>query len=242
MVLIELTLTSIEFSNKLKEFEYNFSFSWVKKVFYQWSFINKVIERRSILKFRYSNVVYYFEYCFAIYNYLLNFPMDKLKYLDEYHFVFKQMYRNKGWNLKTTLNITLLTSLQHNNPLTFTYRYNTNNQFTFLETIYSFINDKFLVSGDVLICDNAFIHTGLNIYENLMYLLFSNNIYIVFLPAYSPELNLCELVFSFVKQFIRTNRFNNESLINSIYRVCSKINHNMMINFYKKCIFKKDFL
>jgi transposase len=84
---------------------------------------------------------------------------------------------------------------------------------------------------------------GINYFFILIYFYFIlNRIYsliyigidIVFLPAYSPELNPCELVFGFVKNRIR--RSNIESLFDEVLLAFDAVKIEM-INFYKKCIY-----
>jgi transposase len=60
----------------------------------------------------------------------------------------------------------------------------------------------YLKSGDILVCDNAAIHAGAEILADLIELIHLNNIELRFLPAYSPEFNLAELVFEFIKWWL----------------------------------------
>jgi transposase len=60
-----------------------------------------------------------------------------------------------------------------------------------------------LQDGDLLIVDNATVHFGEGSRDELLRLLMDNSIQYLFIPTYSPELNPCELVFSFIKKHIR---------------------------------------
>jgi hypothetical protein len=65
----------------------------------------------------------------------------------------------------------------------------------------------------------------------------------VFLPAYSPELNPCELVFAQVKRYIRSHRDGiNAPLIDLIVQAFESVTIDNIINYYTKCIFVKEIL
>jgi transposase len=68
----------------------------------------------------------------------------------------------------------------------------------------------------------------------------SLGIEIVYLPAYSPELNPCELVFGFVKNRIRKLRI--DCLFDEVISSFDAMSIEMMINFYAKCIYPKEVL
>lgn len=63
-----------------------------------------------------------------------------------------------------------------------------------------------MVAGDILICDNATIHTAADAMSMMEEILRTADIKLVFLPTYSPELNPCELVFAGVKKHLRENK------------------------------------
>jgi transposase len=64
---------------------------------------------------------------------------------------------------------------------------------------------------------------------------------LVFLPAYSPELNPCELVFGEVKGVIRNNSFG-YNLVDEIITQFSNVPHAHILNYYRKCIFPRELL
>jgi transposase len=63
-----------------------------------------------------------------------------------------------------------------------------------------------------LVVDNAAVYTGKDFAEVLDDILVFFQVRLAFLPAYSPELNPCELVFSLIKQDIR-NLMGGEELL-----------------------------
>lgn len=148
--------------------------------------------------------------------------MNKIKFLDEAHFASrKDLCRLKGLskigepvivvqngNINDRASVTILTSWipegDPTPPLTIDIRKKTNNQFTFLAFICYCLRTQKLDAGDILVMDNARIHTGRHIFETLELLLNLAGVQLVFLPAYSPELNPCELVFQASKMDARS--------------------------------------
>ena len=62
-----------------------------------------------------------------------------------------------------------------------------------------------LADGDILVLDNACVHTANEIIPHAQALVDSVGARIVFLPTYSSELDPCELVFGCLKTFLRNN-------------------------------------
>ncbi len=66
---------------------------------------------------------------------------------------------------------------------------------------------------------------------------------LVFLPAYSPELNPCELVFAQVKQMVRKARGESiQSVLDQIILAFASVDVVTVMNYYMKCIFPKGVL
>jgi len=94
---------------------------------------------------------------------------------------------------------------------------------------------RVLVAGDHLVLDNASIHKAAEIIDTLTAVLDRFSVTIIFLPAYSPELNPCELVFAQVKSYLRRNRGSGsfaDELIDS-FRTVSYLN---VVRYYDKCL------
>jgi transposase len=88
-----------------------------------------------------------------------------------------------------------------------------------------------------LIVDNAAVHYGTDIYEIVIFALESVGAKLIFLPAYSPELNPCELCFAIVKQYIRRRLLNQDIPIwAKVIFAISKISTEMLEHFYFHCI------
>jgi transposase len=66
---------------------------------------------------------------------------------------------------------------------------------------------------------------------------------LVFLPAYSPELNPCELVFSQVKGMIKNLRGEGRhSIFDQIALSFNSVSLDNVFNYYRKCIHPKGIL
>lgn len=103
--------------------------------------------------------------------------------------------------------VTAFTQLDESCPVIISSgRKDSNNQLDFIAFLLQLIEGGHLVTGDTLVIDNVSVHTGLETIDILYDLLKSANVKLVFLPTYSPELNLIELVFMWVKRNIRENR------------------------------------
>lgn len=60
---------------------------------------------------------------------------------------------------------------------------------------------------------------------------------LVFLPAYSPELNPCELVFAQIKNIIRSSLYNGlNGLFEKVILCIISISWENIRNYYQKCI------
>jgi transposase len=96
--------------------------------------------------------------------------------------------------------------------------------------------DGFLERGDILVCDNAPVHKGVDSLPKLSRFLAAKGIQLWFLPKYSPELNPCELVFAQVKNWLRRHRNHNEKFYVDLARAFSNVSLDNMQNYYRRCI------
>jgi transposase len=136
--------------------------------------------------------------------------------------------------------VTLILSLDPSNPLYYDFRVENNDQWAFLEVIQNACVNGFLSEGDILICDNASVHDGADSSESISQILKHFGVELVFLPAYSPELNPCELVFSQVKQRIRNVRGEGfSSIFDHIILAFESVTLENILNYYTKCLFPK---
>lgn len=132
--------------------------------------------------------------------------------------------------------VTIITSLSEDNPVYTTYTEETNDQWSFLHFISCAIEDGYLVNGDYLIVDNAAIHHGHDIVDELDAQLAAAGVRIIYLPAYSPELNPCELVFSKMKALIRRDGHAEETVYEKTMSAIASVTYEDMCGYYKHCI------
>jgi hypothetical protein len=154
-------------------------------------------------KYRRANIARYLDHLQGI----REVDPTRVKFLDEAHVVSKDLHKRRvlglrscrTWVKRRTLNeasgsITILTSLDPTEPVAWTYRESTNDQWAFLSFVLWLCQRGYLQPGDYLVLDNAAIHGGSSSLLGLRAVLRTWEVRLIFLPAYSPELNPCELV------------------------------------------------
>jgi len=199
-----------------------------------------------LLKYTPENIEYYFDW---IRDILLIEDPRKLKYCDESHFTDRLLFRSKSLArrnhranrvrsgmLGTSFSLTLLINLcDEEMPFHLSLRESSNTDWDFYSFIEEAIEAKSLVEGDFLVCDNASIHFSDDTWKEILDLLKVHGIELLFLPAYSPELNPCELVFGYVKSFIRNNRYV-DSLNVLMDKALCQLPYDNLILWYARCI------
>ena len=117
------------------------------------------------------------------------------------------------------------------------------NSITFRQFVLNMIESNFIQEGDILVCDNASIHTRgecMYLREDL-YQLFG--ISILLLPTYHPELNPIELIFNILVQRVKHSGARYEDYLNNenskVMHVCANalnsITNNDIKKVYRKC-------
>jgi len=101
---------------------------------------------------------------------------------------------------------------------------------------------NFLVCGDYFIVDNAAVHHGEESEEVLNIILEQYGVHLRYLPAYSPELNPCELVFSKMKGFLRRLSMHPAPLYLKAVLASAHVTREDMEGWYKHCIHPKQIL
>lgn len=136
-----------------------------------------------------------------------------------------------------TYSITILTTLH--TPTGFFIsqpRTQSNNAYDFLLFICELLRMGYLVAGDVLVLDNAPIHYSNAIAPAIDALMTAFGCRLLFLPAYSPELNPCELVFAHIKRWLRLNRTEHH-IVSDLALACASITRLNVAAYYRKCIY-----
>jgi transposase len=120
-------------------------------------------------------------------------------------------------------------------PVYVNYREESNTAEDFFKFIVHAIYDKYLVAGDTLVLDNAAVHDSEEILESLVLLFQLLGIKLVYLPAYSPEFNPCELIFAQVKSFLRRKRDTDLSMLEWIAAAFAIVTNKNVQKYYNKC-------
>jgi hypothetical protein len=206
----------------------------------------RVPVRFQTYKYTYQNLLYYAEYLTAIQD----IPWTKLKFADEAHIVSVDLghksvlglvgtrtYTKEKTIHNASASLTILTTLDsiNDSPLVVDYRIASNTQWDFADFLLYCCEEGQLVDGDYIIVDNATIHSGLASYEVMSDILGIFNVRLIKLPAYSPELNPCELVFAKLKAHIRGHR-EDPSLMGEVIRSLAQVSADNSNNFYSHCI------
>ena len=98
------------------------------------------------------------------------------------------------------------------------------------------LEENGLVAGDYLILDNARIHHGGDAMPYINQLLELAGVRLIYLPAYSPELNPCELVFGHVKRAMNIDRRSDLLMWEEVLMRFADVTTELMHQFYKHCI------
>jgi len=218
---------------------------FVARIFQSWGWSWHKPTHTQIRKYTPANVEYYSVWIVLI----LSIPWIRLKFLDEAHFVSRDLYHRRvigprGYKLfvvetaelNLSYSLTLLTDLSTpTNPFFISLRSESNTEWDFLNFVVDAVQANRLVQGDILVVDNAAVHFGGETWELLTTLLDGYGISYVFLPTYSPELNPCELVFAFVKNFIRNNREPDIPLYQLMLVAFVCLPYTTLLSFYNHC-------
>jgi len=175
-------------------------------------------------------------------------PPLSLKYLDECHFASKDLRRERGvseqgrrlivvseGSVSESYIVTAVTTLADPlNPVAvLDIRQGSNDSFDFLGAILSMVQRGILVQGDTLVLDNASVHRAEQIADDLEALLTAVGARIMFLPAYSPELNPIEYVFGLVKGHMRRHRCSDPFFLEIVYAF-AQVTFEQLVSFYSK--------
>jgi len=120
----------------------------------------------------------------------------------------------------------------HDTPTYVSLRKNSNCQTDFFQFLCDAISDGYIVENDYVILDNASVHKGADIKEDLNTLMQQYKFKLIFLPTYSPELNPCELVFNTVKNYMRYNKKEDADFAAAITEAFAQIDVENMVSFY----------
>jgi len=237
--------TNKEICEYINEKGYQVSLSWISSLLRKWHLSRKTPTRIQLNKYTLENIDYYGQYISGVFD----LPLFKVKFMDEAHFIPKDLTRRQvlseiGQPVKITTNVNLderltctcLMQLSDEDPIVLDIKQGTNDAWDFLSFIFICLEKQYLIKDDVLILDNAPIHTSQEILELLNSIEEIFQIQIKFLPKYSPELNPVELFWGQLKNHLRCYN-NGSSLISQIVSFSSCWNINRVLNCYSHCLF-----
>lgn len=245
------TFTLSEYQLVLMKLGIRMSRDTIRRRFKHWKLSYKKVQYKQIAKYTYINMQKYFNHLLYMPQLVQTKGLLRIKYLDEVHFVSKDLERNKGFSLlgerlivtrgtclTETYSMTLITSLDHLVPFACNLRVGSNTQFDFSLFIGECIKNKILIDGHILVLDNASVHCGAQTIVLLHKTLQRLGISLLFLPAYSPELNPAELVFAKIKNYLRHYRDPSKSLVHDIMTSLSSLSHRSLFSMYMRCIYR----
>ena len=150
----------------------------------------------------------------------------------------QQLYTNV--QLDAPLTVTLLTTLDMDapHPVIVDVREESNTAVDFLNILVYWIENGYLIAGDFLIVDNATVHVADEIWDAILALCSSAGISFRLLPCYSPELNPCELVFGFMKNYLRKWRGDDRFWLEILHAV-AQLTYSQLVAFYHHCMVLK---
>jgi transposase len=208
------------------------------------------VEYKQKLKYTSDNLQRYLHHVLVMPDIVKDKGLSSIKYLDEVHFVTKQLQKQKGvgpksksivvksnCNLSETYSMTLLTNLKQERPYNACIRSGSNTQFDFGVFICQCIRSEYLGEGDILVMDNASVHVGQESFGFIIDILERVGITLYLLPTYSPELNPAEYVFAFIKNNLRSHRDSSIPLWKDIMHCLSKLTPELLESMYVKCIY-----
>lgn len=222
------------------------SSSYVARIFRNWRWSWKKPSTQQIQKFTTENIEYYSQWVVLI----PTLPFHRLKFCDEAHFVSRHLYRSRmigpqgsqlyGLNqqaLSDSISLTLLINpASPAIPFYFHIRAESNTEWDFLLFILSAIEEGHLIKGDFFIVDNATIHFGGETWQMMVDIFNDFEINYIFLPKYSPELNPCELVFAYLKRYIRDHRTPVTPFHHLLLLALAELPYRHVLSFYDRCI------
>jgi len=233
-----------QFVEELRNSGYQCSNEFVRKIFVSWKWSWKVPSFQQLLKYTPRNIERYGDWV----EFIVTADLSRIKFCDEAHFVSRDvsprraigprntntiLIRNESF--AETYSVSLLCCLDLEKPLYISSRVDSNTQIDFFTFVIDLIDNGYLKSGDFLVCDNASVHGGLQTIEVLLAFVHSYGIELLYLPAYSPELNPCELVFAQVKRHLREYRDQRISLMVDIEIAFALVTTDNLMHYYHKC-------
>lgn len=229
------------------------SLTFLKDSIRSWGWTWRKTKKKLINKFTLANMERYLDFV----ELFPTLDMTKIKYMDESGFKPRDLTCSmrvgpKGADLAVVdafpnekkLCLALLVCLDNPAyPAYFNISEGKSDRWNFFDFIIEAIDEGYIRSGDWIVFDNAPTHTAHEMMEALAQRLEEIGARAVFLPAYSPELNPCEMVFAFLKHFLR-NHFRIAPLQGRLMEALQEISYESIQNYFRHvrdtCIKMRD--
>jgi len=216
----------------------------VKAIFHKWKWTWKIASHIQVQKYLPQNMERYGQFV----TWFCQADWRKVKFLDEVHFSSKNVAKSTAvgpvnqrvirlnWApIDTRMSVTAITTPERENkPIEIWAREDSNNAQNFVEFVLYCLEEHILENGDVLVCDNSSVHGGDNTLAHLDTILQVFGVTMYFLPTYSPELNPIEMVFGFVKTYLRGNTHDDDVFI-AIMDAFAHVEKSHITSFYEHC-------
>ena len=197
--------------------------TWVKNLGYTYKLVRPVYEKRNNMEIKLERQEY-------IRWYISLLPSQKLKniiYIDESPFSL-HLLRKHGWEKRGETPNPIIRPRSNNINMILAVYGSVNAQVfsEFLSECCSILGTE---ENYIFIMDNVSFHHSVSLPEN------TNNFSIRYLPAYSPMLNPCEEVFSYIKSNVRTDTAPSSTtdLIERMRNSALRITRNILENYIR---------
>ena len=224
-------------------FDLEVSVSTIWRAFKKRNYVVKVVQYIHKNKFTAHNMAYYSEYC----GWLAEQRGSDLHFFDESFFdehvflprrgcapkgvVINGEHTTRG---KHVYSLCLMTSMRGHDPPYFARIVEGScDGSAYVDFFIEMLKSGALQAGATVVVDNCKTHTNSWSGEVVAALLKAHNINYVFLPAYSPELNPCELTFAQVKAIC--SNYGDVEVLVGIARSLTHVTIPDMIGYYNKC-------
>jgi len=121
-------------------------------------------------------------------------------------------------------------------PFFINLRVDSNTENDFIYFVKAAIAAQRLQPVDFFIVGNASIHFATNTRAELCLLFAFHAITYLFLPAYSPELNPCELVFAYIKHHTQTQQTMELQVPQLVLQALAQLSFCKLVGFYDHCV------
>ena len=199
-------------------------------------------------KFSVQNIAYYVQYVVGI----LLFSAFNLKFVDEASFEDRDLRRQHGYAQSgrrlsvvaprppapRAFTCFALTDLRHPNGFVRSpFNRETNTALHFLHFVVSCLGRGHIRGGDVLVLDNASIHSGQGVRRAVVTIFDFLGVRLIYLPTYSPELNPVELLWALVKREMRLHRRDTDTFENALRRAFRTVTLADVAGWYQHCLY-----